>query len=63
MDFRTEKSYATNMNPRQFRNPYGTNWPNTGRGLGGTKVPRKPKSPKTPMPARAVAIKHQVKGY
>jgi hypothetical protein len=33
------------------------------KGLGGTKVPRKPKNPKDPMPARAVAIKHEVKGY
>ena len=35
-------------------------WP---KGLGGTKVSRKPKYPKSPMPARAVAIKHEVKGY
>ena len=32
-------------------------------GIGGTKVPRKPKPPKTPMPARAVAVKHEIKGY
>ena len=38
---------------------YG-HWP---KGIGGTKVPSKPKNPKDPMPARAVAIKHEVKGY
>lgn len=32
-------------------------------GIGGTKIPRKPKPPKTPMPARAVAVKHEIKGY
>ena len=32
-------------------------------GIGGTKIPRKPKPPRTPMPARAVAVKHEIKGY
>ena len=46
------------------KSPYEGHWPdNKGRGMGGTKVPRKPKPPKTPMPARAVAMTHQVKGY
>ena len=35
-------------------------WP---KGFGGTKVPRKPKNPKGPMPARAVAMQHEMKGY
>jgi len=40
--------------------PKGGNWrPDAG----GTKVPRKPNTPKSPMPARAVAIKHEVRGY
>jgi len=40
--------------------PYGE----TGRpNAGGTKVPKKPKTPKGPMPARAIAMKHELKGY
>jgi|688.fasta_scaffold2041554_2 hypothetical protein len=43
-------------------------WPKGSYGHGpygsdGTKVPSKPKNPKNPMPARAVAIEHEVKGY
>lgn len=40
-------------------------YPNTGKdkGTGGLRVPRKPKPPKSPMPARAVAVKHKVSGY
>ena len=56
-------TYGSNMNPRQFKNPYGNNWPNEGRGIGGAKVPRKPKGPRYPMPAKAVAMSHKVKGY
>lgn len=47
----------------QYRKPdegYG-HWPP--RGTGGVNLPRKPKGPKTPMPARAIAMKHEVKGY
>ena len=52
-----------NLNSTQFKNPYTRDWPNKGKGTGGVKVPRKPKGPRHPMPARAVAVKHEVKGY
>ena len=50
-----------NLNSRQFSNPYKGNWPD--KGIGGVKLPRKPRGPRHPMPARAVAVKHEVKGY
>jgi hypothetical protein len=40
--------------------PKGGNW---SPGSGTTKLPRKPKSPHSPVPGRAVALKHEVKGY
>ena len=51
---------GTNENPG-----YG-HWPKDNRppkGNGGVKAPRKPRGPHDPMPARAVAIKHEVNGY
>lgn len=55
--------FSPNLSQSQFKNPYQRDWPNKGGGFGGVKIPRKPKNPKSPMPARAVALKHEVKGY
>lgn len=55
------KTYRNGQYPPSDKG-YG-HWPDKPKGTGGTKLPRKPKNPKTPMPAKAVAIKHELKGY